>query len=290
MNSGARMFDSLKSTRAYSVYRHSLLYDTVRKHGKVLKRTLKLHQYLGTEYQCPVCGVGLRAFRPMWKSYWRDAAKFGPIHPASTLETLNLEAFTCPRCDAFDRDRLTAIYLDEVFATFDPNSAYRLIEFAPGDALHKKIKRYPFIVYRSADLSRKTVDENVDLTHMIRYGDESIDVILCSHVLEHIPDDRKAMSEIRRVLRSDGFAVLLVPIVVGLDETHEDPSIESEALRWKYFGMGDHVRQYGKRDFLARLSEAGLRVEQLGVEHFGAEVFRRAGIAQNSVLYVAHPN
>jgi SAM-dependent methyltransferase len=283
------MFDSLKGTHAYYVYRHSLLYDTVRKHGKVLKRAIKLPQYLGTEYQCPVCGVGLRAFRPMWKSYWRDAAKFGPIHPASTLETLNLEAFTCPRCDAFDRDRLTAIYLDEIFATFDANRAYRLIEFAPGDALHKKIKRYPFIIYRSADLSRKTVDENVDLTHMIRYGDESIDIVLCSHVLEHIPEDHKAMSEIRRVLRSDGFAVLLVPIVVGLDETHEDPSIESEALRWKYFGMGDHVRQYGKRDFLARLSDAGLRVEQLGVEHFGAEVFRRAGIAQNSVLYVARP-
>jgi hypothetical protein len=53
--------------------------------------------------------------------------------------------------------------------------------------------------------------------------------------------------------------------------------------------MGDHVRQYGKRDFLARLKSAGFRVEQLGVEHFGAEVFRRAGIAENSVLYVAHP-
>jgi hypothetical protein len=77
--------------------------------------------------------------------------------------------------------------------------------------------------------------------------------------------------------------------VVGVDETHEDPSIESEELRWKYFGMGDHVRQYGKRDFLARLRSAGLRVEQLGVEYFGAEAFRRAGIAENSVLYVARP-
>jgi SAM-dependent methyltransferase len=176
-----------------------------------------------------------------------------------------------------------------VFATFDPSRAYRLVEFAPGDALQKKLRRYPFIAYRSADLSRKTVDENVDMTQMVRYGDASIDIILCSHVLEHIPEDRKAMSEIRRVLRPDGFALILVPLVVGVDVTHEDPSIESEAGRWKYFGMGDHVRQYGKRDFLARLKGAGLRVEQLGVEHFGAEVFRRAGIAENSVLYVARP-
>jgi SAM-dependent methyltransferase len=283
------MLDSLRDTRAYYVYRNSLLYDTIRRHGKALKRAIKLPQYLGDKYQCPVCGVGLRAFRPMWKSYWRDAAKFAPVHPASTLETLNLESFTCPRCDALDRDRLTAIYLGKFFANIDPNRAYRLIEFAPGDALHKKLRRYPFIVYRSADLLRKTVDENVDLTQMVRYGDASIDIILCSHVLEHIPEDRKAMSEIRRVLRSDGFAVILVPLVVGVDETHEDPSIQGEALRWKYFGMGDHVRQYGKRDFLARLKIAGLRVEQLGVEHFGAEVFRRAGIAENSVLYVARP-
>jgi len=283
------MFDSLKSTHAYQVYRHSLLYDTVRRHGKVIKRVIKLPRYLGTEYQCPVCGVGLRAFRPMWKSYLRDAAKFGPVHPASKMETLNLEAFTCPRCDAFDRERLMAIYLDKVFATFDPNRSYRMIEFAPGDALRKKLRRYPFILYRSADLSRKTVDDNVDMTQMGRYGDASIDIILCSHVLEHIPEDRKAMSEISRVLRADGFALILVPLVVGVDQTHEDPSIESEELRWKYFGMGDHVRQYGKRDFLARLKSAGLRVEQLGVEYFGAEVFRRAGIAENSVLYVARP-
>jgi SAM-dependent methyltransferase len=283
------MFDSLKSSQAYQVYRQSLLYDTVRRHGKVLKRAIKLPRYLGTDYECPICGVGLRAFKPMWDSYWRDAAKFGPIHPASKMETLNLEALNCPRCDAFDRERLMAIYLDKAFASFDPNRAYRVVEFAPGEALQKKLKRYPFITYRSADLSRKTVDDQVDMTQMVRYGDASIDIVLCSHVLEHIPEDRKAMGEIRRVLRADGFALILVPLVVGVDETHEDPSIQSEADRWKYFGMGDHVRQYGKRDFLARLKSAGLRVEQLGIEHFGAEVFRRAGIAENSVLYVARP-
>lgn len=283
------MLESLKSTPAYRLYRQSLIYDTVRRHGKVVKRAIKLPRYLGNDYRCPICGAGLRAFRPMWKSYWRDFAKFAPIHPPTAFETLNLEAFTCPRCDAFDRDRLTSIYLDEVFKSFDHNRTYRLLEFAPGDALHKKLKRYPFIAYRSADLSRKTVDERVDLTDMVAYPNRSLDIILCSHILEHIPEDRKAMREIARVLKPDGFAVILVPLVVGLDETHEDPSMNTEALRWKYFGMGDHVRQYGKRDLIARLEAAGLNVEQVGIDHFGAEMFRRAGIAENSVLYVVRP-
>jgi SAM-dependent methyltransferase len=283
------MFDSVKGTRAYRLYRDSLIYDTIRRRGKVLKRAIKLPRYLGTEYQCPVCGVGLRAFRPMWKSYWRGVEKFAPIHPAENIETLNLTAFTCPRCDAFDRDRLTALYLGEVFAALDHGGSYRLLEFAPGDALREKFKQLPFIAYRSADLSRKDVDERVDLTAMLGYADHSVDILLCSHVLEHIPDDRKAMREICRVLKPSGFAILLVPLVIGVDETHEDPSITTDAMRWKYFGMADHVRQYGKRDFIDRLEAAGMKVDQLGIEHFGAKAFRYAGIAENSVLYVARP-
>jgi SAM-dependent methyltransferase len=283
------MFESVKTTPVYKLYRQSLIYDSVRKRGKVLKRAIKLPRYLGTEYRCPVCDTGLRAFRPMWKSYWRDVKIYQPVHPAESMETLNLAAFTCPRCDAFDRERLIAIYLETAFAGFDRNRTYQLLEFAPGDALHKKLKSYPFIAYRSADLSRKAVDERVDMTDMAGQADGSLDIVLCSHILEHIPDDRKAMREMRRVLKRDGFAIVLVPLVVGVDETHEDPGIDTSELRWKYFGMGDHVRQYGKRDFIERLETAGLKVEQLGIEHFGAETFRRAALAENSVLYVVRP-
>ena len=283
------MLESVKQTRAYRIYRDSLIYDTVRNHGKVLKRAIRLPRYLGSQYQCPICGTGLRAFKPIGKSFWRDTEKFGTIHPASALETFNVAAFYCPRCDGSDRERLTALFLDRVFGSLDPGRSYRLIEFAPNDALPKWLKRHAFIAYSSADLTRKTVDERIDLTHMDAYADASVDIILCSHVLEHVPEDRKAMGEIRRVLKPDGFAVLLVPLVVGLDETNEDPSINTDALRWKYFGMGDHVRQYGKRDFVARLEEAGLQVEQLGIDYFGADAFARAAIAENSVLYVVRP-
>jgi len=279
----------VKGRNAYRIYRQSVLYENVHGCGKALKRLVRLLRYLGSEYQCPTCGIGLRAFRPMKRSYWRDIKRFDWIYEPSRIETFNVAAYYCPGCTASDRERLTALYLKEMFRTCDRQRTRRLIEFGPNEALSKMIKRYPFIVYRSADLLRKNVDEQIDLTAMENYSADSVDIILCSHILEHIPDDRTAMREICRVLRPDGFAVILVPLVVGVDETHEHPAINTEALRWKYFGLGDHVRQYGKRDLLDRLNGAGLRIKQLGIEHFGAEVFRRAGIAENSVLYVAHP-
>jgi SAM-dependent methyltransferase len=268
--------------------KRSVPYVAFREWTKALKRRAKLSAYRGSEYQCPICAVTLRAFRPLWKSYWRDYHKYGHIHPVSKMETFNVAAFTCPNCDAYDRERLTALYLDRAFGSFDRNSHYRLIEFAPAHALHRALKRYPFIGYRSADLMRRDVDDrSLDLTNMDRYADQSVDVFLCSHILEHIPDDRSAMRELHRILKPSGFGILLVPIVAGVDETHEDPTIDTVAMRWKYFGSGDHVRQYGKKNFLDRLAAAGFAVEQVGMDYFGAEVFRRAGIAEDSVLYVA---
>src|SRR5205085_678770 len=118
------------------------------------------------------------------------------------------------------------------------------------------------------------------------YADESIDMFLCSHVLEHVSEDHKALRELYRILKDDGFGVVLVPLVSNVEETHEDPAIDTPELRWKYYGLDDHVRQYGKRDFVNRLTGAGFRVDQLGIDHFGAAAFREAGITGKSVLYV----
>ncbi len=111
----------------------------------------------------------------------------------------------------------------------------RLVDFAPAYPLSQKIKQYPSIAYRSADLMRRDVQDNIDLTN-IAYLDESVDVFICSHVLEHIPDDRKAMRELRRILRPGGFGLMLVPLVIGVDETDRGAGrdldrVSLEALR-----------------------------------------------------------
>lgn len=268
--------------------KNSIPYIVFRRYNKALRRLVKLPAYLGTDYVCPVCGAGLRAFKPMWKSYGRDVERYGYIHRHAEKETFNLEAFSCPKCDASDRDRLMALYLDEVWPTLDKRQPIQFVDFAPSYPLAQRIKRYPSIAYRSADLFRNDVQDRINLTD-ISYPSESVDVFICSHMLEHIPDDRKAMRELRRILKPGGFGLMLVPLVVGVEETIEETAAapdKSFAYRWKHYGMGDHVRQYGRSDFINRLAESGFVIEPLGADHFGREAFRRHGIAENSVLYM----
>jgi SAM-dependent methyltransferase len=267
--------------------KRSVPYATLKEWGKALKRQAALPSWRGDRYTCPICGVHLRAFKPIWRSYWIHCQQYEYARSPLEMETFNVGAFSCPACNAFDRERIIALYLEQAFRTLDPQRQYRLIEFAPAHALHRMIRRHRFIAYRSADLMSNSVDDRVDLTDC-PYPDASVDMFLCSHVLEHITDDRKAMRELHRVLTPGGFGIVLVPLFPGVDETHEDPAVTSVEERARHFGAGDHVRQYGRRDFLRRLTDAGFRVEALGIEHFGVEAFHRAGIARNSVLYVVH--
>jgi len=268
--------------------KRSVAYVMLKEWKKAAQRKAALTRYLGSELTCPVCGAGLRAFKPVWRSYLRNMAAFGYVHPLSAIETLNLAAYSCPACDASDRERLYALYFDRVMPSLDPSRTYQLLEFAPspGRGLQKKLQAYPFIAYRSADLVLRTVDDQLDITDMRSYPDAAVDFFLCSHVLEHVPEDRKAMRELHRILKLGGFGIVMVPLVHGIEETQEDPAIDTPALRWKYYGLGDHIRQYGRRDFLRRLEGAGFRVERLGIDYFGKDAFVRAGIAEDSVLYV----
>ena len=281
----ARLNQQIKRTGAYQRYKHSLAYVTLKEWQKDLRRKFNLGKYRGTDFCCPVCGVGLSGFVGAG-SYVRMVQAHGYIYPLDAIETFNAAAYSCPSCDASDRERLYALYFDRVFAAHDPARRCRLLEFAPSFGLSRKLKRMPFIDYRSADLYRNNVDDRIDITNMRPYADGAFDVVLCSHVLEHVPDDRRAMRELHRILRADGFAIVMVPLVHGVDETNEDPAIDTPALRWKYFGSDDHVRQYGRRDFADRLAAAGFAVERLGIGFFGEDTFRRAGIAADSVLYI----
>ena len=104
------------------------------------------------------------------------------------------------------------------------------------------------------DLTATFGDEIIDVTNLC-FGDRSFDAVICNHVLEHVADDRAAVRELRRVLATGGWAILLVPDVEG-QSTIEDPSIEDPSERSRLYGREDHVRKYG-RDYLDRLADAG---------------------------------
>jgi len=129
-------------------------------------------------------------------------------------------------------------------------------------------------------------DDHCNITDLNIYEDNKFDIILCSHVLEHIVDDRKAISELFRVLKRGGCAIVMVPILLSLQEDLENPKWETEAERWKYYGQYDHVRMYSKNGFVKKLQEPGFIVNQLGEEFFGVKIYEKYGINPHSILYV----
>lgn len=102
----------------------------------------------------------------------------------------------------------------------------------------------------------------------------------------HVVDDRKALSELYRILKPMGQGILMVPIVLGIEEIDEDPSITDIAERWRRFGQHNHVRLYSKRGFIDRVSDAGFQIHQYGWKYFRKEVFTRNGVTGQSILYV----
>ncbi|MEW6107736.1 MAG: methyltransferase domain-containing protein [Nitrospirota bacterium] len=132
------------------------------------------------------------------------------------------------------------------------------------------------------------VDDQIDIMDMKIYRDNSVDMFLCSHVLEHVGDDKKAIRELHRILKSDGCGIIMVPILLSLKDIYENPNITSEGDRWKHFGQKDHVRIYSKVGFVARLEESGFEVDQLGINYWGKDVYDKSGLTPQSVLYVVY--
>ena len=143
--------------------------------------------------------------------------------------------------------------------------------------------RERYIDYLSADLDPRKAMTVMDITD-IHHPDGSFDVILCSHVLEHIPDDRKALSEFFRVLKPGGWAILQVPIMA--DTTFEDFSVTDPKEREKLFGQHGHVRSYGL-DYGDRLTEAGFSVTVDGfVRDLGEAEIQRQGLTSHENVYL----
>jgi len=131
----------------------------------------------------------------------------------------------------------------------------------------------------------KDVDYHIDMMHM-PFEDESYNIFICSHVLEHVESDDKAISELYRITKKGGTGILMAPIIIGLDKTIEDPTVRDEANRWRLFGQNDHVRLYAHDDYVKKFRSCGFLIDEFGERYFGERVFHSLGLKRTSVLYV----
>ncbi len=157
-----------------------------------------------------------------------------------------------------------------------------MLHVAPEPVLKLQLRRRELLDYVSADLHPNKGDIRMDITD-IQFEDETFDVIYCSHVLEHIADDRRAMSELARVLTKSGWAIIQVPVIREI--TDEDPTVTDPQERQRRYGQFDHVRAYGK-DYADRLASSGfeVRVDDYS-SRLGAAETERYGLMRGEDIY-----
>lgn len=191
----------------------------------------------------------------------------------------------CAACGSYHRHRLLLLYLEQQTDLHTRREPTRLLHVAPEPAIARHLRGFPGIRYASTDrcasgydYAAGSISARSDIV-ALPFPDDVFDVILCNHVFEHILDERAAMREVHRVLRRDGWAILMVPLTEN-PETYEDASITDPEQRTMHYGQFDHVRLYGE-DYPRRLQEAGFEVSMIDyAAQFDAEETRRFGILQ----------
>ncbi len=219
-------------------------------------------RYYGHEHFCPVCGSHLSKF----------IMKIVDVQ----------ENARCPVCRCLERHRLDWIFFQRKTNLFD-GCPKRMLHVAPENVFAMKFKKISYLNYITADLNNPKAMCNLDVTKL-PFGDDRFDVIYCSHVLEHVPDDRKAIREFYRVTKKGGWALLQVPITAK--HTIEDPTIEDPFERKRLFGQIDHVRRYGP-DYAERLKEAGYEVNVYYADELleNERDFYRLGIQKTRMVF-----
>ncbi len=214
------------------------------------------------DYYCPICDKSVSRFLPYNN---RRNAK-------------------CPYCNSLERHRLIWLFFNQRTNLFDDK--VKMLHIAPEPIFAEKFLENKNIDYITGDINitNKYVKEKIDI-QKIQYANDTFDIIYCSHVLEHVPNDLMAMRELRRVLKPEGWAVLQVPINDNLVETLEKDEYNTPELRTKYYGQYDHLRLYG-RDYIGKLKSVGFKVEKIDYNSIiGESLVRRYGLMKNDYIF-----
>ena len=233
---------------------------------------------------CPVCRTRNVSFAPLSDIYRDNARRHGYAY-FGRGEMTALETYSCMSCGASDRERLYALWIEEEIKKSRVPEQTRLLHFAPEPALSGMLRQMKVFDYKTADLLMGEVDYHVDMMDL-PFEAGVFDWFICSHVLEHVEDDDRAIAELYRITKPSGVGILMVPIIVGLEKTIEDLRVTDEAGRWRLYGQGDHVRLYAHDDYVRKIRGHGFAIAEYGEDYFGREVFQTLGLKRTSILYV----
>lgn len=217
----------------------------------------------GDKVTCPVCEGNFKYFFP-----------YGTVKRRDNV--------LCPKCLSLERHRLLWLFLKSKTDFFTKNA--ELLHIAPEQCFYKIFKKQKNLKYLTADLVSPLAEVKMDI-HEMPFEDNRFDYVLCNHVLEHVNDSHKAMTEIYRVLKPGGWAVMQVPLDTTRYETYEDWSITSEKDREIHFWQKDHVRLFGL-DYPDRLKKAGFTVEEVDLtKEINPELVKKYRLAEGEIIY-----
>ena len=220
----------------------------------------------GTRFTDPIDGKSFRMFLP----YGYGNQRNNVLSPS----TLSLE-----------RHRLLWLYLQNETDFFTAKTKKKVLHFAPEQEFYKRFKKQSNIEYTTTDLLSPLADVKADICNL-PFEDNSYDIIFCNHVLEHIPDDTKAMQELYRVLKPGGMGIFQIPQDLSRATTFSDDSIVDQKERAKIFGQYDHVRVYG-RDYFDKLRSTGFKVvEEDYTAKISPELVEKYCLAKGEIIPV----
>lgn len=220
----------------------------------------------GDKVQCPVCDGHFKTFLP-----------YGTVKRRDNV--------LCPRCLSLERHRLLWLFLQQKTNFFTDD--IKLLHIAPEQCFYKLFRKQANLDYLTGDLYSPLADVKMDI-HEMPFEDNRFDALLCNHVLEHVDDSHKAMTEIYRVLKPGGWAVMQVPLDTTRTETYEDPTITSPEDREIHFWQKDHVRLFGL-DYPDKLAAAGFKVTPVDLTtELPAEMVEKYRLSKGEVIYWCH--
>ena len=220
----------------------------------------RLQMYKGQDKFCPICGSNLKGFLSLYRPYHQ----------------------WCPVCKSLARHRFVWLFFSSPYSPI-LTTPQKMLHIAPEPALQEKFQALPNMSYVSGDLYNKKAMVKMDICN-IQCPDQNFDLIYCSHVLEHVPSDRQALAEFRRVLKDDGALVIMVPILG--EQNFEDPAITDPAERERVYGQHDHVRLYGN-NFPEVLEQAGFTVQSFVPSDFAdPDEIIHMGLDDNDIVFL----